>query len=100
MVAFINLDPNTGVERYTFGMLFLWDGVDIITAILAIFAIPEMIALGVEGGSMAIKDKHTASTGYRGVIQGLMDVVRNWGLALRTSVIGAFIGMNSKTLVT
>lgn len=92
MMAFINLDPNTGIERYTFGMYFLWDGVDIITAILAIFAIPEMIALGVEGGAMAMKDKH-AKAGYKGVMQGLMDVVRNWGLAVRTSIIGAFIGM-------
>jgi TctA family transporter len=93
MVAFINLDPNTGVERFTFGMYFLWDGVDVITAILAIFAIPEMISLGVGGGSMAMVDKKASNAGYRGVLQGLMDVGRNWGLALRTSVIGAFIGM-------
>ena len=44
MLAFVSLDPHTGTQRYTFGMLFLWDGVDVITAVLGIFAIPEMLA--------------------------------------------------------
>ena len=93
MLAFVKLDPNTGAERYTFNQLFLWDGVDIITAILAVFAIPEMIALGVAGGSIAMTDVKTTMVGYRGVWEGMIDVFRHWGLTIRTSVIGAFIGM-------
>ena len=49
----VGLDPTTGGPRYTFGHLFLWDGIDVITIILALFAIPEMISLGVKGGSIA-----------------------------------------------
>ena len=93
MLAFVKLDPQTGIQRYTFDMLFLWDGVDIITAVLGMFAIPEMIALGVAGGSMALVGQKGASFGLTGVFRGAVDVVRNWGLTLRTSVIGAFIGM-------
>jgi putative tricarboxylic transport membrane protein len=93
MLSFVSLDPNTGAERYTFNQLFLWDGMDIITVILALFAIPEMIALGVEGGSMSLQGKESAKAGYRGVLQGLFDVIRHWGLTIRTSLIGAFIGM-------
>jgi putative tricarboxylic transport membrane protein len=93
MVAFIRLDPQTGVQRYTFDMLFLWDGIDIITAVLGIFAIPEMIAFGVAGGSMAQIGKESASYGMAGVFQGLLDVFRHWRLTLRTSVIGAVIGV-------
>jgi putative tricarboxylic transport membrane protein len=92
MLAFIELDPNTGAQRYTFGMLFLWDGIDVITIILALFAIPEMMALGVAGGAIA-KDQSSAKLDYKGVIQGLLDVFRHWGLTLRTSLIGAFIGL-------
>jgi TctA family transporter len=93
MMACVNLDPQTGTQRYTFDQLFLWDGVDVITAVLGIFAIPEMIALGVTGGSMAQLSTQSASYGFRGVLRGIGDVFRHWGLTLRTSVIGAFIGM-------
>ncbi len=93
MLSFVSLDPNTGAERYTFGLLFLWDGMDIITVILAMFAIPEMIALGVEGGSMSLAGKQKGTAGYKGVFTGLFDVFRHWGLTIRTSIMGAFIGM-------
>ena len=93
MMAFVALDPHTGAQRYTFDLLFLWDGIDIITAVLGIFAIPEMIALGVAGGSMAEDSKQSASYRLGGVLKGIGDVFRHWGLTLRTSIIGAFIGM-------
>ncbi|NNC78090.1 MAG: tripartite tricarboxylate transporter permease [Woeseiaceae bacterium] len=93
MMAFVTLDPQTGIQRYTFDMLFLWDGMDIITAVLGIFAIPEMIALGVAGGSMASVPVTATGYGLKSVFQGIFDVFRHWGLSLRTSLIGAVIGM-------
>jgi TctA family transporter len=93
MMAFVTLDPQTGAQRYTFDLLFLWDGIDIITTVLGMFAIPEMIALGVAGGSMAQVEMEGARYGMAGVLQGLGDVFRHWWLSIRTSVIGAFIGM-------
>jgi len=93
MMAFVTLDPQTGTQRYTFDLLFLWDGVDIITAVLGMFAIPEMIALGVAGGSMARADKAAGSYGLGSVFRGIGDVFRHWGLSIRTSLIGSFIGM-------
>lgn len=92
MISFIELDPNTGGQRYTFDMLFLWDGIDIITVILGLFAIPEMMALGVAGGAIAT-NPDSAKMDYSGVFQGLLDVFRHWGLTIRTSIIGAFIGL-------
>jgi len=94
MLATVNLDPQTGTQRYTFDQLFLWDGIDIITAVLGIFAIPEMLALGAAGGSIAALGKRSATSyGFGGVLQGIGDVFRHWGLTIRTSLIGAFIGM-------
>ena len=92
MLAFVSLDPFTGVPRFTFGQLFLWDGVDVITAVLGMFAIPEMIALGVKGGSIAKARNEAASYNLREVIDGIFDVFRHWGLAVRTALIGAVIG--------
>ena len=93
MMASVSLDPQTGAQRYTFDQLFLWDGIDIITAVLGLFAIPEMIALGVAGGSIAERGKRQASYALGGVLEGIGDVFRHWGLTVRTSLIGAFIGM-------
>lgn len=93
MLAFVGMDPQLGVTRFTFGQLFLWDGVDIITAILALFAIPEMIALGVKGGSISTVTKEAARYSLAEVIDGIMDVFRHWWLALRTAIIGAVIGI-------
>ena len=93
MLAFVGLDPMTGIARFTFGQLFLWDGVDVITAVLALYAIPEMIALGIRGGSVSAISKEHANYGMRNVVEGLIDVFRHWGLTLRTSIIGALIGV-------
>jgi len=93
MLAFVGMDPQTGIPRYAGDFLFLWDGVDLITAILALFAVPEMIALGVRGGSVSAVTRETAFYGYRDLIDGLWDVFRHRWLTLRTSVIGAVIGI-------
>lgn len=93
MVSFIRLDPLTAQPRYTFGQLFLWDGIDAVTAVIAIFAVPEIIALAVklENGGTA---SHPGSRyGFREVWDGCLDVFRHWGLTVRTSVIGAVIGL-------
>jgi TctA family transporter len=93
MLAFVGMDPQLGIARYSFGMLFLWDGVDVITAILAMFAIPEMIALGVKGGAMSTVSLEAARYSIHEVIDGIYDVFRHRWLALRTAIIGAVIGI-------
>ena len=87
------MDPQTGIQRFTFDYLFLWDGIDIITAILALFAVPEMITLGVKGGAVSHVTRSAANYSFREVIEGIVDVFRHRWLALRTAVIGAVIGM-------
>jgi TctA family transporter len=52
-----------------------------------------MIVLGVAGGAMAQVDKNSASYSLAGVFQGIGDVFRHWALSVRTSLIGAVIGM-------
>ena len=93
MVAFVGLDPSTGGPRYTFGHLFLWDGIDIITAVLAMYAIPEMIALGSGQGAVDYSDGKSKRYKISEVWDGILDVFRHWWLSLRTSIIGAFIGL-------
>ena len=51
MLSFVGQDPQTGIARYSENFLFMWDGMDLITLVLAMFAVPEMIHLGVKGGA-------------------------------------------------
>jgi putative tricarboxylic transport membrane protein len=93
MLSTIGMDPQTGTARFAGDFLFLWDGLSLVTAVLALFAVPEMIALGVKGGSIAAVSMETAKFSYRQLFQGVLEVPRHWWLALRTSVIGSVIGM-------
>ncbi len=93
MLAFVGMDPQTGIARYSDEFLFLWDGMDLITAVLALFAVPEMIHLGVKGGSISAVSREMAQTGVRAQLKGCMITFKHWWLVLRCSAIGAFIGI-------
>lgn len=43
MFASVGLDPGSGVPRYTFGMLELYEGVDFIVALVGLFAVSELL---------------------------------------------------------
>lgn len=91
-VSLVGLDPHTGSQRYTFDQLFLWDGVSVIAAVLGMFAIPEMISLGVKGGSISEVRGKAARYDLRQVLNGISDVFRHPWLTFRTSIFGAIIG--------
>ncbi|HEY0749154.1 MAG TPA: tripartite tricarboxylate transporter permease [Steroidobacteraceae bacterium] len=102
LIGMIGLDPQTGVQRYTFNQLFLWDGFDVISGVLALYALPEMMQLGrgkrtraAEPG-VAIPDELAPSAThytFAEVWDGVKDNFRYWGLTITTAVMGTFIGM-------
>ena len=93
MLAFVGMDPQTGIPRYAGENLFLWDGLDLITAVLALFAVPEMIHLGVKGGSISVVSREMADTGVRAQLRGCIATFKHWWLVFRCSMIGAFVGI-------
>ncbi len=93
MLSTIGMDPQTGTARFSGDYLFLWDGISLVTCVLAIFAVPEMITLAVKGGSIAAISMEKVKFSYRQIFAGVLEVPRHWFLALRTSIIGAMIGM-------
>lgn len=93
MLATVGMDPFTGTPRYAGELMFLWDGVSLVTAVLAIFAIPEMLMLAARGGSIAAGSVDNASFTGRQLLAGVLEVPRHWWLTIRTSIIGAVIGM-------
>ena len=45
MLASIGLDPGTGVPRFTFGMMPLFDGIDFVSATIGLFAVAEVFLM-------------------------------------------------------
>lgn len=95
-LAMIGLDPIQGIPRYTLEpilgqkeSLFLWDGINFVAITVGLFAIPEIIDLGVKGTGIAER----ASDKLGGVTEGVKDTFRHWALVLRCSALGAYIGI-------
>jgi putative tricarboxylic transport membrane protein len=89
MLATIGLDPISGIQRYTFGQLFLWDGIGLVPITIGFYAIPETIELAVLGTSIA-KEK-VGKLG--GVLEGVKDTFRHFWLVIRCSALGCFIAI-------
>lgn len=83
----IGAAPATGEYRMDFDTLYLSDGLPLVIVGLGIFALPELFDLLRGGGAIAQR----AELG-RGWLQGVRDTLRNPGLVLRCSGIGALIG--------
>ncbi|MBI3062910.1 MAG: tripartite tricarboxylate transporter permease [Deltaproteobacteria bacterium] len=88
-LAMIGLDPISGIQRFTFGQLFLWDGIGLVPVTVGLFAIPEIVDLAVQGGSIS-KEKIGR---LGGVMEGVKDTFRHWWLVIRCSALGAYIGI-------
>jgi putative tricarboxylic transport membrane protein len=84
MLATIGLDPISGIQRYTFGQLFLWDGVGLVPITIGFYAIPETIELAVLGTSIAKQEVGELG----GVMEGVKDTFRHWWLVIRCSALG------------
>ena len=90
LLAAVGPDPQSGHHRYTFGSLYLWEGLDLVPVLVGFFAIPEIIDLAVRGTAIAGKAP-TARLG--GVFEGIKDTFRHFWLTIRCSVIGTYIGI-------
>jgi putative tricarboxylic transport membrane protein len=86
MLATIGLDPISGIQRYTFGQLFLWDGIGLVPITIGFYAIPETIELAVLGTSIAKQEVGNLG----GVMEGVKDTFRHWWLVIRCSALGTF----------
>jgi len=87
-VGMIGMDPQTGVLRWVFGQLYLWDGVPLVPVALGIFAIPEIVDLTIKGTSITDVPKKN----LKGAVVGIKDAFHHWFLVLRCSAVGVWVG--------
>lgn len=87
LLATIGLSPGATEVRYDFGSLALYDGLDLVTVILGLFAIAEMIRLSGETGGIAKNSEITGS-----VLGGLSEIRRHARSLPKFSLVGVLIG--------
>ncbi|HET7681053.1 MAG TPA: tripartite tricarboxylate transporter permease [Xanthobacteraceae bacterium] len=89
MLSFVGYSGVSGTVRFTGGSEYLWDGISLIPALTGMFAITEMIALSIVGGTIS---KDATTTRVTGVMEGVWACFKYWKTLLQGSAIGTVIG--------
>lgn len=91
LLALIGLNPQTAELRYTFGSLYLRDGINYIPAFLGLFAVAQAAELALRGKTPDASSRRRENVGGSAA-EGIRAVFRHWGLLLRSSAIGTVVG--------
>ena len=89
MLALVGSDQTGASLRWTFGSLYLYDGLPLAPAVLGLYALPELCDLLI--ARTAIAGKISQAIGA-GMWQGAKDCFRRWFLILRCSWLGSAFG--------
>jgi putative tricarboxylic transport membrane protein len=87
LISFVGRDPITAEARFTFGLLYLEDGVPLAPVVLGLFALSQVLVLAQEGGS--ISQFRTIGKVWEGFVQAL----RLPGTIIRAGLVGIFMGI-------
>ena len=91
LLSTIGQERQSGALRFDMGLMYLWDGLDLVPVLVGIFAIPEIIDLAVRG--TAIAGERQPENLQAGVVEGIKDTFRHFWLVVRCSAVGVFIGI-------
>lgn len=87
ILSFVGVDDQTAAHRWTFGQVYLWEGLPLGALFLGLFGIPEIASMM---SRKAIAEPGSGVT--TGVREGIGDTLREWRLVLQCSGIGALLG--------
>jgi putative tricarboxylic transport membrane protein len=87
LISTIGYDLVTGEIRYTFGTLYLQDGVPFVQALIGLFAISQAIRLSISGRAISSEARFEGR-----LVEGSLRVLKHPGTLIRSSIIGTVIG--------
>ena len=90
LLAMVGLDPQSSIQRFTFGQLYLWEGISVVPVVVGLFGGAEVLQLMMTRGSIA---RHQTDERIAGVMQGVRDTFEHKWLTLRASLIGVGVGI-------
>ena len=91
LLSTIGMERQSGLLRFDMGFTYLWEGINLVPFMVGIFAIPEIVNLAIRG--TAIAGEHANEKLGGGVLEGVKDTFRHFGLVVRCSVIGVLVGI-------
>lgn len=86
LISTIGMDPQDGINRFTFGQNYLLSGLDILPIIIGLFAIAQVFNQ-IESGTKSISTK-----GYKKERFGLKNILPYRMTILKSGIIGTIIG--------
>ncbi len=89
LLGAVGAAPTTPFYRFTFGQMYLWDGVSLAVLALGLFALPELLDLLASGTSIAGSQIQRIGGGW---LMGVRDVIREKLLVLRSAILGVVVG--------
>jgi TctA family transporter len=95
LAATVGLDDQTAVQRFTFGRLELWDGLNIGAIVAGLFVIPEMLRAPAALCGQDKAGKFCREAGpvrMQDILAGCRLTVRHGWLAVRSAVLGIVVG--------
>jgi TctA family transporter len=90
IVSMVGLDPQLGEERYTFGQIYLWDGIGLVPLVIGLFGGAELLQMMLSRATIASGTR--PPNPYTGILQGIRETFVYWSVVLRSSIIGILIG--------
>jgi putative tricarboxylic transport membrane protein len=88
LISFIGRDPITATKRFTWGIVYLEDGLPLAVVFVGLFALSQIIILAEGGGSVT---EVRESKG--GVLHGISNVLRHPMTIIRSGLIGVLMGI-------
>ncbi len=88
MLSLIGLDPGTGVPRFTFGLLPLFDGIDFVSATIGLFAVAEVFLL--------LESSHAGqevTTKVGRAMLSMKEFTESFWVMIRSSISGFLVGV-------
>lgn len=88
VIATIGGDPMTGYDRFTFGIMYLDDGIDFMIIAVGIFGLSQAIAMAEEAHNIS------GDTKLRGrLMDGVKACFTHWKITLKSSFLGVLLGV-------
>jgi putative tricarboxylic transport membrane protein len=91
LCAMVGLSVRTGEPRLTFGLVELWDGLDLPALVAGLFIIPEMLTPSRFASEAA--ERSAKTTTLAEVLQGMMVALRYRATLLRSTLYGIVVGL-------
>jgi len=92
MMSFVGFNSVIGGLRFTFGWIYLWDGLRLAPVFIGLFAIATALDLAVSGEKI-VKEGIELKTGFRQLRKGLMAPFNHFALFIKSSLMGTIIGI-------